>query len=190
MRKTLTAMLGLLAIAAAPMLAMSKPARAGDILWNFAYAGSGVSASGVLDTQGAGSGVNGGYAIVGITGQRNGVNITGIEPPSGTNTTGYGFNYDNTLFTGPSPFVDLAGMLFTVSVGNGVNVYYDGGTYYDYQYGGNNSTALGTPVDSFSVTPVSEPSTLAIFGFGALATIFFAKRRHSPRTNKSSERSA
>lgn len=59
-------------------LALVLPARA-ELYWDFAYSGAGVSASGILITQEVPDG-SGYYLATGISGQRNGSAITGLQP--------------------------------------------------------------------------------------------------------------
>lgn len=186
MRKKILMGLGLCAIAAASMLA-AAPARAGE--WNFSYTGTSttsvggtgaITASGVLtasDTLNS----HGGYDITSITGTRNGQAITGLGSGSACNpsyncsgaSNGYLVEYDNSL-----P-IDLYGLFYTTAAGD-FNLFNDATmtspAYFEYPLGA--GSYGGTPVN-LTLMPVPEPSTLAVFGVGALATIFVAKRRRA-----------
>jgi hypothetical protein len=67
-----------LLIAAAILPILGQPAEA-LLLWNWSYSGTGVSASGTFTTIDAPD-ETGLYQIVGITGDDNGVTITGLQP--------------------------------------------------------------------------------------------------------------
>ncbi|MCR5865196.1 PEP-CTERM sorting domain-containing protein [Aquincola sp. J276] len=67
-----------IALLAAGLAALATPARA-ELYWDFAYSGTGVSASGILVTQDVPDG-SGYYLATGILGQRNGSTITGLQP--------------------------------------------------------------------------------------------------------------
>ncbi|MFM8355301.1 MAG: PEP-CTERM sorting domain-containing protein [Gammaproteobacteria bacterium] len=103
------------------MLAAAFQAEAA-LLWNWSYSGAGIAASGTLstnDTPDAG----GYYAITGISGQRNGVTITGLQP-TGTPIPGNEpFAADNLLrVTGPQ--LKKGGIGFALADGTYANPIY------------------------------------------------------------------
>jgi hypothetical protein len=122
----LAAALGALALV---IVSWSTPLRADTFA--FEYYGPGVVGSGIL--QGSASD---GYFITGVAGKRNGVGITGLHPASPNGVTNYSdhvgyFFYNNKIFPGQSPTLDVNGLLFDVPGLPLTNLYYDSGHYYD-----------------------------------------------------------
>jgi hypothetical protein len=142
--------------------------------FDFSYLGTGVSASGTFLTNGVLSG--GYYTVTGITGQRNGVAISGLVAPGG-------FFNNNRLFVS-SPFVDNSGISYTAG-GVAYNVFRSA-TIVTVGCTGvleGSSTApinCGIPQVTLTVSPVStvpEPGTWALLGTGLLAVGGIAARR-------------
>jgi hypothetical protein len=128
--------------AVAALAALSPVAKANQE-YSFSYTDdSTIFASGDLFTSGPlisnvdGSGLSG-YDVTGITGERNGVAITGIVVnPSFPGSFDAGpVIYDNILLVGPLSF-DNSGLLFTTSDGSEYNLYSNdspiGGGYTDF----------------------------------------------------------
>src|SRR2546423_14000768 len=98
------------------------PANA-SILWDWNYAGSGITASGNLTTLDTPDGA-GGYLITAITGTRNAETITGLQP-TGTPIPGNEpFAVDNLVFAGAGPQLTSHGIGFSTSGGNYSNPFY------------------------------------------------------------------
>ena len=94
LRPACAALLGFAAMTA------SNPAAA-DMSWNWGYSGAGISASGTFITNNTPDSL-GFYQITAITGQRNGVTITGLQP-AGTSIPGNEpFVVDNLFSLGSS----------------------------------------------------------------------------------------
>ncbi len=118
--------------------------------WAFTYSGDGVSASGTFTTAGAALTAE---DILGISGLRNGLAITGLVPVG----EDANFLYDNQFTIGEPNFTD-GGMLFSVGGGQpNTNVYFFEGAYFEVYVDG--LSAIETPI-SWSVTAVPEPATV------------------------------
>jgi hypothetical protein len=159
------------------------PTAKADLLFSFSYTGDGISASGDLITSDATvTDVDGttfsGFDIVGITGQRNGVAITGlVDNPAFPGSTDNGaVIYDNILLTSPLGF-DNGGLLYvTGSDGNDYNLFSTdaptGGGYTEYVP----STGAQLPVD-LTITMLSsnvpDTSSTAMLLASAFAACIF-----------------
>lgn len=177
-------------LAAFTLLAFS-PSPVSATLYNFSYAGDGVSASGTLTTTGplqplTGPGLTGlsGYLITAITGTRNGVTITGIE--SNPNFPGVSVDSTGTVYFDNALIVTTYGVDVC-----GLN-YYAGGTTYNLStllspnLGGNLDTVLPysgvSTLVTLTITPVPEPTTmiagaLLLLPFGASTVRVLRKNR-------------
>jgi hypothetical protein len=191
--KTLT--IGLAAVA---LLALSPSLARASLFWNFSYVDTGtggslIQASGTLTTADvltAGIGTPdaalqpyaSGYQITGMTGQRNGVAITGIVPsPNFPNEFQNGnLLLDNGLLT-VAPWFDWDGFVFTVAGGAQYNLSSQLAPHnpptIDYTVAG----GAFLPV-TFSISQVPEPTTmvagaLLLLPFGASTLRMFRKTR-------------
>ncbi len=157
-------------VAGCAALAAAMPlgaARAGPLDFDFSYTGTGISASGVLITDGVLSG--GAYTVTGITGARNSVTISGLSSFLGA---------DNLLFPS-APYVDSQGITYTA-----------GGVYYNFYESGDggvleiSSTSPNAAI-SLTVTPattaVPEPWSAALLGAGLIG---FAVLRRAPMSGR------
>lgn len=126
-----------------------------------------------------------GHYISAITGQRNGVSITGLQA-AGDATVGYTTSTDNrwlfnnVILTGAD--FDLWGILFNTSDGGSYNLYKENGGYIDGTYGQNKYSYTLTPVSYISnpFTPTEQPpvssvpdasSTALLMGAGMIGLI-------------------
>ena len=98
------------------------PANA-SILWDWNYAGSGITASGTLTTLDTPDGA-GGYLITAITGTRNAETITGLQPTGTAIPGNEPFAVDNLVFAGAGPQLTSHGFGFSTSGGNYSNPFY------------------------------------------------------------------
>lgn len=166
----------LLATAAAAFAFAGASAHA-DTVWNFAYTGAGLTASGQFDTLGDGSTpsllqwMSGTYSDGTTTGA---ISLIPLNSAATPNTSTDGLYYYDNLFGG-TPQIDNAGLLFFAGAQE-INLYLDsGGMTSVTRYGG----YVFTPV-TFTATAVPEPGSLALLmaGLGALA---FVSRRKARR---------
>jgi hypothetical protein len=185
-----------------------------SLVFDWSYTGSGVTASGTLTTTDTTTALTGihygnltmsGYQITGITGQRNGVNITGLAPnthfPANGTVTVNGTQYgiDDALDVIPSGVVlDIEGLVFyaggigydLAANGSSGNATWGGGSsYQQLPYGGGYAEqANGDYIHGRAVTltitpaPVPEPTTmiagaLLLLPFGASTLRMLRKSR-------------
>ncbi len=130
-----------------------------DTTFDFSFAGSGIEASGSVTA----SFVSGDtYLVTSLTGTQNGDPMTLLVPE------GYADN-DNYLYTSPA-FLDIPGVSFSLPGGTDYNVYFYSGTYYECNNvdDGVCYVGSGVPLTSGSLSAVTEPGTLVLFGTGLL----------------------
>jgi hypothetical protein len=92
-------------------------------LWNWRYSGSGITASGTFTTVDSPN-ANGGYLITAITGTRNGVAITKLQPPGTSIPGNEPYLVDNLVFRGPGPQLTKGGLGFGTEDGNFSNPFF------------------------------------------------------------------
>jgi hypothetical protein len=96
--------------------------RAEALEWRWSYEGAGVSASGSFTTKDAPD-ANGFYEITVVSGEANGVAITGLQPP-GTSIPGNdGYPVDNLVRT-EAPRLTMHGFGYALSNGTYANPFY------------------------------------------------------------------
>jgi hypothetical protein len=179
-----------LAVSAALTIAIFWAQAAQAAIYQFTFTGADFSLSGQLTTDA----LNNVLSITGdITGTtpltaETGGSITGLindpgngAPPMGgtyTAPSGHIWFYNDVLFpSGPGPFVDDNGILFSFGDGNTGNLYGQGDTYY---FSVDLPFSLYVPGDPLvgSITAIPEPSTWAmlILGFAGVGAIAFRRR--------------
>jgi len=150
---------------------MSATTASAVTTWNFNYSAPGLTAAGSFTTAGNALVPE---DILSISGVRNGIAITGLVP-LGTDPD---FSYDN-QFTATAPNFTSDGMVYGLSNGQHINVYFFEGAYADlYVLGG--ATPVETPINwSVVRAPVPEPATVLsmLAGLGLLGA--FMRRARS-----------
>jgi hypothetical protein len=147
-----------------------------SLLWNWTYTGGGIAARGTFTTDEAPD-ASGYYHITGITGSRNGVAITGIEPTGEAIPGNPGFPGDNLITAGG--LLTGHGFGFATADGNYANPFYA-----DFQTPPRFLEVFTQPASmgfselpiQFTVTIVPEPGTLTLVAT-ALVGIAAAGRR-------------
>ena len=105
-----------------PVASALFASRAEALEWRWSYQGEGVAASGTFTTKDA-PGADGFYEITGITGEANGVTITGLQPP-GTSIPGNdGYPVDNLVRT-EAPRLTMHGFGYELADGTYANPFY------------------------------------------------------------------
>ena len=165
------------------------PANASTI-WNWNYSGSGITAGGTLTTMDTPNEM-GGYLITAITGTRNGIAITGLQPVGTPIPGNEPFDVDNLVFLGPGPQLKTGGFGFSIADGTYSNPFYADflptPTYLEFFSAppftpgtpGPEDTEL--PID-FSASPVVTPEPASgLLVAGILAAMAFGLRRNTHR---------
>lgn len=159
---------------------LTAPAAQADQLWNWSYSGSGVSAGGTLTTSDTAD-ASGHYSVLGITGQRNGVSITGLFPTGSAIPGNEGYPVDNLLAAGSSAQFSEHGLGYTLADGSYANPYWALWATPDQYYEVHTGPGYFEAPISFSATPaVPEPGAVAMMALG-LAFVAGVRRRRSAR---------
>ena len=101
-----------------------------SLLWHWSYSAGGIHAEGTFTTTKLPDG-NGFYQIVGITGTRNGVKITGLQPTGTAIPGNQPYAVDN-LVSAAGPQLTVNGFGFSLANGDYSNPFYNASSYYEY----------------------------------------------------------
>lgn len=101
-----------------------------SLLWHWSYSAGGIYAEGTCTTTDVPDG-NGFYQIVGITGTRNGVAITGLQSTGTAIPGNQPYAVDN-LVSAAEPQLTVNGFGFSLRDGDYANPFYNGSSYYEY----------------------------------------------------------
>jgi hypothetical protein len=163
---------------------------AASILWTWDYSAGGISASGTLTTV-DNPDMSGGYLITGISGARNGEDLTALQPADNPIPGNEPFAVDDLVFLGPGPQLSGDGFGFSMADGNFANPFFADFLptpgYLEFFSKPPFTPGVIGPEDTelpvqFSAAPVAapEPASYALV-FGALAAIAFqASMRRRP----------
>ncbi len=164
------------------LLALSAVAAA-DSIFLFAYFGNGDTASGTLSATPNG---DGSFSVLAGSGQFDGFSITLIGNPKGileANSPSGFFTYDDQLFPGQDPLLNLQGLLFSIQKEGALelNIWGTGAGSYTAQLN-NGREGNGT----FSASAVPEPTTLPLVLGGSLglALVYQIRRRYAASSAK------
>jgi hypothetical protein len=156
---------------AALTIAVGAFTLSGATLWNWNYTGPGISAHGTfttVDTPDA----HGEFLINSISGERNGVAITGLQAPGTAVPGNEPFAVDDLVLPGPGPQLTVDGFGFSTADGNFANPFFADFTsppgyleffstppFTDAGQGSGDSEL----VVQFSATPIPEPDCTFLF---------------------------
>jgi hypothetical protein len=101
---------------------LSGSAQAGSRLWRWNCEGSGIKASGTFTTREAPD-ADGFYEITGITGEANGVSVSGLQPTGTAIPANEGYPVDN-LVRAAVPHLTIHGFAFALTNGTYANPFY------------------------------------------------------------------
>jgi len=151
--------------------ALAPASQAQAATWHWDYNAAGIAAAGTFTTTDT-PGPDGFYTITAITGMRNGVAITGLEPAGSAIPGNDPYAVDN-LVSIAGPQLTWNGFGYALADGSWANPFSDGSTAWEYlsvppyPEGAGQETAV-----AFSAVPVPEPATgvlvlLGLAGIGA-----------------------
>lgn len=166
-----------LAGAAVAVAALAPAAPVQAATWAWDYSTAGIAAAGTFtttDTPDAG----GFYAIIAITGLRNGVAITGLEPAGSAIPGNDPYAVDNLVSIAGSQLT-WNGFGYALADGSWVNPFSDGSTAWEYLSVPPYPEGAGQEVAvAFSAAPVPEPATgvLTLLGVAGLVAASRARR--------------
>ena len=159
----------LLTLFATAFLFVHEPLAQAALTWSWQYSGAGISAAGTFTTEDMPD-ANGFYQITGITGTRNGVAITGLEP-AGTAVPGNEpFAVDNLVRTA-APQLTVHGFGFSLANGDYANPFHNESGFFEYLSVPPYASGAGPETQvSFTVSLVPEPGSgfLVLTGLGGL----------------------
>jgi len=160
-----------LAAAAIAVTALAPASRALAATWSWHYGATGVSAAGTFTTT-DNPDQDGYFTITAITGSRNGVAITGLQPAGSAIPGNDPYAVDN-LVSVAGPQLSWNGFGYSLADGNWANPFSDGSVAWEYLSVPPYPQGLGQEIAvEFSATPVGEPGAgwlllLGLAGIGA-----------------------
>lgn len=95
----------------------------GATLWNWTYTGPEIDARGTLTTSDTPD-ANGAFLIESISGERNGIAITGLQPPGTAIPGNEPFAVDDLVLPGAGPQLTVDGFGYSTADGNFVNPFF------------------------------------------------------------------
>jgi hypothetical protein len=161
----------LAAAAAVTVAALAPAAPVQAATWYWDYSAAGIAAAGTFTTTETPD-ADGFYTITAISGLRNGVAITGLEPAGSAIPGNDPYAVDN-LVSIAGPQLTWNGFGYALADGNWVNPFSDGTTGWEYLSVPPYPEGAGQEVAiTFSAAPVPEPAAgvLALLGLAGLAT--------------------
>lgn len=172
----MTSIRALTAVAATlAALAIVAPAQAATWAWD--YSAAGISAAGTFTTTDTPD-ADGFYAITAISGARNGVAITGLEPAGSAIPGNDPYAVDD-LVSIAGPQLTWNGFGYALADGSWANPFSDGSTAWEYLSVPPYPEGAGQEVAvAFAAAPVPEPATgvLALLGLAGLVAAARARR--------------
>jgi hypothetical protein len=156
---------------------LAAPQAWADIVWNWAYSGTGIQASGTLTTEDTAD-ADGFHLITGISGTRNGAQITGLYPTGSAIPGNEPYALDNLIRSGPQGLITVHGFGFTTAAGGYANPFY-ADFFNPAIYMEVFTSAAGyqeEPV-AFTASVVPEPASLALLLAGLGAAGWAGRRR-------------
>ncbi len=157
--------------------ALSLAASAHAETWTWHYTATGIAAAGTFTTADAPD-ADGFYAITAITGSRNGVAITGLQPAGSAIPGNDPYAVDD-LVSASGPQLTWNGFGYALADGSFANPFSDGTTAWEYlsvpPYPEGTGQELAV---SFAAAPVPEPSTawLTLAGLAGAGALRRARR--------------
>jgi hypothetical protein len=167
----------ILAAATACFAALSSTPPVQAATWSWDYSAAGIAASGTFTTTDTPDSA-GFFTVTAITGSRNGVAITGLEPAGSAIPGNDPYAVDD-LVSIAGPQLTWNGFGYALADGNWVNPFSDGSTAWEYLSVPPYPQGAGQEVAvSFSAAPVDEPATvmLTLLGVCGLAAASRARR--------------
>ena len=105
------------------IILLTASSASASTLWQWAYSGAGIAASGLFTTADTPD-PDGGYLITGISGTRNGISITGLQTPGTAIPGNEPYAVDDLIFPGPGPQLTKNGFGFSMADGTYANPFY------------------------------------------------------------------